>query len=181
MIRILFYLVVLLSAVLPVSPCRAYAQPRQAEEFAVKAAYLYNFAKFTEWPPEVFPTDGSPVFICVMGEDPFGQSLNAIRGKTIGTRKVAVRNIANIDAASACHILFISASEREHLDSIFEKARKTHLLTVSDVEHFDRSGGMVSLVKEGDRIRFAINADAAQQAGIKLSSQLLKLAITVKE
>ena len=158
-----------------------WAQPPNAEEYTVKTAFIFNFAKFTEWPDESFPEESSPMTICILGVDPFGTTLDAIRSKMVGNRKTVVKQISGIEEMNACHILFISDSERERLTPILETARKVHVLTISDMGRFDRSGGMILLFRDGDKIRFSINAGAAKRAGIKLSSQILKLAVTVKE
>ena len=157
------------------------AQPREASEYAVKAAFLYHFAKFVEWPASSFPDNDTDVAICVLGEDPFGSSLEAMRGKTVGARKVAVKQIEGIEAIKSCHILFVSESEAKTLEPILGAAQAARVLTVSDMRLFFRSGGMIALFSEKDKVRFSINAAAAERAGLKISSHLLKLAVMIIE
>jgi len=178
-IMLAFFLVI--SAVLFSGMDEVCAQPREAREYAVKAAFLYNFAKFVEWPASSYPNDETAVVICILGEDPFGRAFEAMQGKTIGKRKVAIRHIAAIPAIKTCHILFIGDSEADRLGPILDAAGAVHALTVSDMPLFFRSGGMIALSTEQDKVRFSINAAAAERAGLRLSSQLLKLAVMVIE
>jgi hypothetical protein len=166
----------LLMSVLPVR-----AGEREAAEYEVKAAFLYNFAKFTEWPAGSFADDQSPLTICVLGDDPFGKAFYTIRSKTVKNRPVAVREIADAGAAGGCHLLFIAASEHPHVDAIVGSLSKRSVLTVSDMKKFAQSGGMISFVMVDDKVRFEINNGAADRAGLKISSQMLKLARNVVE
>lgn len=150
-------------------------------EYDIKAAFLFNFAKFTEWPAESFPDAVTPVTICVLGDDPFGGSLEIIGDKMIDRRKTRVQKIRGTDEISGCHVLFISESERRHLGPVLEAARQQHALTISDMEQFDRAGGMIRLFTANNRIRFSINAGAARRAGVTLSSKLMRLAVSVIE
>jgi hypothetical protein len=148
------------------------------DEYAFKSAFLYNFAKFVTWPLESFPADRPFLNICLIGDAPFGSSLEAISSKTIYEKQLTVQRIDNIEAISSCHVLFISKSEANRLKPILESARSHHVLTVSDIERFDLSGGMIHLFTASDKIRFSINQDAAKLAGLEISSQLLKLSVT---
>jgi len=156
------------------------AQPaRISREYLIKAAILYNFAKFAEWPAAAFRNDGAPLRICVLGDDPFGPALNSLQGKTVRNRALAAAHIASVDAAAACHILFISASESERLDTILNTVGKLPVLTVADISRFANSGGIIALKEVDKRSRIEVNIGAADQAGLKLSSKLLRLADTV--
>lgn len=155
-----------------------WAKEPALDEYAIKSALLYNFAKFVNWPLESFPANHASLEICLIGDAPFGSSLGAISGKTIHERQLTVQRINNIEAISTCHVLFVSESETDRLKPILESARKHHVLTVSDMERFDLSGGMIHLFTASDKIRFAINQDAANLAGLEISSQLLKLSVT---
>ena len=145
-------------------------------EYDVKAAYIYNFAKFVEWPEKAFPGGASPLVITVLGRNPFGAALEALQTKTIKERPIEVRSIDTPDDLGACHVLYVSASEKHRLSWVLAAAGRAGLLTVSDIPGFADSGGMIGFVTEGEKIRFEINLAAARKAEIQVSSQLLKLA-----
>lgn len=149
------------------------------DEYAVKAAYLYNFAKFVEWPTGVFPDPYAPLLICVVGDNPFGDALTAISGKWVESRPVAVRHLPTVVNLEQCHIVFIGRAEQGRFRSLLVRLAHSPILTVSDIDDFAQGGGMIGLVEADQRIRFAINLNAARQANLKLSSQLLKLATIV--
>ncbi|MGH9397673.1 MAG: YfiR family protein [Terriglobia bacterium] len=147
-------------------------------EYAVKAAYLYNFGRFVEWPPQA-TTEGS-FSICVLGMDPFGRVLDGIvAGHTIDGKKVVARRIARSEGAAGCRVIFISSSEAGELTRVLAALANSAVLTVSDMPQFTQSGGMIGFVQQDNRIRFAVNLAAAQRVGLKLSAQLLKLAVNV--
>ena len=150
-----------------------------SREYLIKAAILYNFAKFAEWPKTAFRDDKSPLRICVIGDDPFGPALNSLQGKTVRNRELAAGHITKVEDAAACHILFVSASESERLDTILAKVGALPILTVADINRFAYSGGIIALKEVDKRSRIEVNLGAADQAGLKLSSKLLRLADTV--
>ena len=156
------------------------AQQPTPTEYEVKAAYLYNFGKFVGWPAKV--TAASELFsICVLGEDPFGASFDAtIASESINGKKVVVKRITKPQDAVSCRILFISSSEESRLKEILATLDKTSVLTVSDISQFTRRGGMIRFVMEVNRVRFEVNLTTAEHAGLTLSSQLLKVAISVR-
>jgi len=157
------------------------AGQQKPSEYQVEAAYLYNFGRFVEWPAKGI-TDPSGVFtICVLGEDPFGQALDAtLAGETIGQQRVAARRISSPQMSAECQILFISSSEANHLNKIIEALDKTAVLTVSDIPQFSQRRGMIQFVLEGNRICFEVNLTATQRAGLTMSSELLKVATVVR-
>jgi hypothetical protein len=156
-----------------------HAQQANPTEYEVKAAYLYNFGKFVEWPAKV--TAASDFFsICVLGEDPFGATFDAIASESINGKKVVVKRITKPQDAVSCRILFVSSSEESRLKEILATLDKTSVLTVSDISQFTRHGGMIRFVMEGNRVRFEVNLTTAEHAGLTLSSQLLKVAISVR-
>jgi YfiR/HmsC-like len=157
-----------------------HAQQSSPTEYEVKAAYLYNFGKFVEWPAKV--TAASDFFsICVLGEDPFGSTFDAtIAGESINGKKVVVKRITKPQDAVSCRILFISSSEEGRLQEILAALDKLSVLTVSDLSQFTRRGGMIRFVMEANRVRFEVNLTTAEHAGLTLSSQLLKVAISVR-
>jgi hypothetical protein len=153
------------------------AADEPSREYRIKAAFIYNFAKFTHWPDSSFPDVTAPLEFCVFGEDPFGGALNSIAGKTIRGRKVAVRRVASVEDGAGCHLLFISASELPRLGVILEALTGRPVLTVADMPDFARVGGIISLkTNEQDRLRFEINTGIAKRAGLRISSKLLSLA-----
>jgi hypothetical protein len=157
-----------------------FAQGNKPTDYQVKAAYLYNFGRFVEWPPSSAKSDS--FVVCVLGRDPFGATLdNALAGETISGRHVVAKRISNPQESSVCQILFLSSAEDEHLKQLFESLDKEAVLTVSDIPHFSKRGGMIQFVMEGQRVRFEVNLAATQHAGLILSSELLKVASAVRK
>ncbi|HRY16062.1 MAG: YfiR family protein [Candidatus Competibacteraceae bacterium] len=152
-----------------------------ADEYAIKAAYLYNFAKFIEWPPNSFTKDDAPLNICIIGDHSFDDALARLRGKAVGSHPVFVQEFPAGSDAPGCHIVFISRSQEPRLRNLLATFSKRPALTVSDIEDFAQRGGIIGLIEVEQRIQFAINLAAMRRAGLKLSSQLLKLAIIVDE
>ena len=149
-------------------------------EYQVKAAYLYNFGRFVEW-PSTSVSKGGPFTICVLGPDPFGSALDAtLAGETIDGMSVVPRRVSRPRDAVRCRILFISSAEEGSLKETMAVLDKVSVLTVSDISQFTRRGGMIQFSLEGNRVRFEVNLTAADRAGLTLSSQLLKLAMSVK-
>lgn len=149
------------------------------DEYAVKAAYLYNFAKFVEWPPESFADAGAPLRICIAGDNPFGSALATLSDKTVGSHRVEVLLVPATMGFDQCHIVFIGRAEQGRFKALLAKLGRLPILTISDIGDFAQAGGMIGLVETNQRIRFDINLAATRQANLKLSSQLLKLATIV--
>jgi len=153
------------------------AQPAQPSEYQVKAAFLFNFAKFVEWPPATFPDDKSPLCIGVLGANPFGVDLERfVRDKTINGHPLIVRECHTVEDGKKCQILFVSASEAKQLPDILKGLQGANVLTVGETDGFIESGGIVNFVSEANKIRFQINDAVAKSAGLKISSKLLSLA-----
>lgn len=150
------------------------------DEYAVKAAYLYNFAKYVEWPPGAFATAAAPLSICIAGDNPFGDALATLSGKTVDSHPVEVRHLPAATGLDKCHIVFVGRAEQGRYKTVLARLARLPILTVSDIGDFARMGGMIGLVEADQRIRFDINLAAARQANLKLSSQLLKLATIVE-
>jgi hypothetical protein len=158
------------------------AQAKTASEYEIKAAFLYNFAKFVEWPSSTFTDSKQPFNICVLGADPFGHSLDdAVLGKTVANHPVAIARARQVQEMPDCRILFITGSQRSPLPQLLGKLHGKNVLVVGETEDFASSGGMVQFVLEGNHVRFAINPDAAERAGLKISSKLLALAVVVRD
>jgi hypothetical protein len=157
------------------------AQPQPVDEYQVKAAFLYNFAKFVEWPPEVFKSPMDPITICVIGQDPFGGALDkAVSGKLVDGRPFLVRPQPDARTVSGCQVVFISASERKRFRTIVEDLKTRSALTVSEINGFAENGGMVNFQLEDGKVRIEINPGAAAQERLRISSKLLSLARIVK-
>jgi len=155
-----------------------FAQEVSPSEYQIKAAFLYNFAKFVEWPTQAFAGPDSPIVIGVLGKNVFGDNLaRTIRNKVINDHPFEFKEYRSVKEATNCHILFISASEKEHLPKILKALRGASVLTVSETDQFIEMGGMINFVIEDNRIHFQINDDAARRAGLKISSKLLSLAV----
>jgi hypothetical protein len=149
-------------------------EPPAPTEYHVKAAFLYNFAKFVQWPADV-PTRA--FVITILGRDPFGASLDeTLQGKAIGTLKVVVRRAGTPEELGASQIVFISESERAQVPGILKRLEGTPTLTVAEIDHFAERGGVIRFRMDGDRVRLDINPSAAERARLKISSELLKLA-----
>ena len=163
-----------LSGLLFLAATPGLAQTPRPSEYQLKAAFLYNFAKFIDWPSD----DSSPFVIGILGDNPFGKSLEQIvAGKQINGRTISVQFFQTASEVARCQILFISNSESKHFTEIIKNLKGSAVLTVSENDRFIDSGGMVDFVKEDSRIRFQINDDAAKAVRLKISSKLLSLAV----
>jgi len=161
---------------------RAAVAAEAVEEYRLKAAFVSKFAGFVEWPAETWKGASAPILICVLGENPFGSALDqAISGKTIQDRKLAVRYVTSARQTGGCQIVFVSASERKRFRSILKDLPATGVLTVSDADSFTEEGGIIDLPLEDDKIGIVINLDAAERARLHISSKLLGLARIVRK
>jgi YfiR/HmsC-like len=157
------------------------AQTPRPTDYQVKATYLYNFGRFIEWPGKVAAAQGGPFTVCVLGQDPFGPSLDAtLADETIGGKTVVAKRISSADESGDCQILFLSLTDDSRLNKIIADLDKKAVLTVSDMSQFVKRGGMIQFVLEGKKVRFEVNLTATQHAGLTLSSELLKVATAVK-
>ena len=154
----------------------AYAEHARPAEYEVKAAFIYNFAKFIEWPADA----GASFNLCVLGEDPFGAALDLINGKPVRDKNVAVKRIKSHQQLKTCQIVFISASEKEHLPQILDAVENLSVLTIGDTNGFTQQGVAINFYIEDEKVRFEINPKAAESADLKISSKLLKLGRIVK-
>ncbi len=157
------------------------AMGQDAASYRIKAVFLYNFAQFTTWPESAFDGPKAPFVIGVLGKDPFGTALDAtVKGEEIGGRPIEVRRYRTASEIKNCQILFISASEQDRINPIIDSLAKKPVLTVGETERFALNGGMIRFLAENNKIRFRINAEAAEKAGLTISSKLLRLAEIVK-
>lgn len=166
-----FLLLLAASTALAAWPLRA--DDPKPTEYEVKAAFILNFAHFTEWPDSVA---ADTLRVCILGDDPFGPTFDAILGRATGVRPVAVERDPSLDVAGRCHILFVSLSEGHRVGEILERVGARPILTVSDVDSFAERGGIIGFVIRRSKIRFQINPAAADRAHLRLSAKLLRLA-----
>lgn len=170
--------VILLASTYIVSVSPAQTSPRQMPtESQVKAVYLYNFARFIEWPNDDY-REG--IHICLLGEDPFGDQLSTLGQQTAKGHPLVLVRLDSLDASDGCHILFIARSETSHLPSIFERLRASSILTVGESKGFTDIGGMVGFVDNQGRVALEINLEAARAASLQISSKLLEVAVIVR-
>ena len=182
MLRRLRILIVALSVSLSWAP-GALAQDRDSSnssEYLIKAGFIFNFAKFVEWPPATFAQADSPIVIGILGTDPFGAIIDQIvQDKKIGARGFVVKRLkwgADPKDLRECKILFVGASESAHIDELVQIVRGLPILTVGETPGFAERGGVIRLVLEDNKVRFEVNVEAARQAGLTISSRLLTLA-----
>ncbi len=153
-----------------------HAQAQAPTEYEIKAGFVYNFAKFTEWPDGGRGSRDGWLVLCIMGADPFGTAFRDLEGKLIHGRTLRVKRDATLEALRDCHVLFVADSEERRVLAVLKAVEKHPVLTVSDIDGFPDAGGMIGLVAAGNRIQFDVNLTAANNANLRISSQLLRLA-----
>jgi uncharacterized protein DUF4154 len=172
--------VLVLAAASTQSPAADPGTDRTARPAPLSPAVLYNSTRFVTWPADVFATRQTPLTVCILGTDPFGPELDAfLAGKTVNNRRVVVRRGGPDSELGGCHVLFVGASESARLERVFAGFGRG-VLTVSDIPRFAERGGMIGFVRERSRVGFEINAQAAQDADLDVSSKLLKLARVIR-
>jgi len=158
----------------------AEATGKIVREYDLKAAFLFNFTHFVDWPSEAFADDNAPIVIGILGDDPFGPVLDRIiEGETIKNHKLVVKRSRRIQDLRTCHVLFISKSEKGRIGQILTSLDGASVFTVGEVEGFARRGGITNLFLQGNKVRFEINVEAAKRKGLKISAQLLALGTVV--
>jgi len=156
------------------------AQSNISSEYQVKAAFLFHFAQFVDWPPEAFKDAGAPLTYCTVGEDPFRGALDAsMSGKTIDGRPVRVLHFKLGQEVQTCQILFLGAPEKKSLAATLVNLGASPVLTVGESQNFIEQGGMIGFLWEDNKVHFEINLEAAERAKLKISARLLTLAKTV--
>jgi hypothetical protein len=169
-------------ALLAGSALASSARAQSVTEYQVKALFLFNFAKFVDWSSTDPATAATPIALCIMGENPFGDFLKqTIKGKTINGRELVIKHLMSGQSARGCQMVFISASERRRIRPILESLEGTGILTVGETGGFARLGGVINFILEDNKVHFEINVDAAQRARLKISSKLLSLAKIVRD
>jgi hypothetical protein len=159
-------------------------EPRQVQalpEYVVKAGFLFNFAKYVEWPPDAFEKADSPISIGIVGADPFGEELDkALRNKMVKERGFAIHRFPEPSAIKTCHILFTPRTENGRLAEILKKVDSLAILTVGEDEGFIKGGGVVNILIEKEKPRLEVNPEAAEKAHLTINSKLLKAATIVR-
>lgn len=172
-------LTVLLTAVALLGVNDGCAQTGAPAEYELKAAFIYNFAKYVDWPLESFPSKDSPVTLCILGRDPFSGGFGAIEGRLVHGRPFRVRRGADLEDIGTCNIAFVSDSVERRYAAVLRAVASLPILTISDIEGFAEAGGAVGLFMADGRLQFDANFATLQRANLKASSQALKLARTV--
>lgn len=163
--------------------CEIAARPQNSpSEYQLKAAFLFNFAKFVEWPSDTFPNATSPITLCIFRHDPFGNALDdVIRGKTINNRELVARRIHELAELKNCQVLFVDEREEKQLPEILASLKGASSLVVGEGTDFAERGGAIQFFLENNKLRFAINVDAVQRSRLQASSKLLALARIVHD
>lgn len=148
----------------------------QSKEYQIKAAFLFNFTQFVEWPDAAFSGPDAPLYVGVLGDDPFGSALEeTFRGESVQNHKLSIRHAQKVEDLADCQMLFVSKSENARVPEILAKIDSRPVVTVSEVDGFARRGGTIDFYRENNKVRFEINLGSARQSGLKISSQLLGL------
>jgi len=194
--RVRAYKLIVWVLVLLVAPCAAQGRDESAaqREYQIKAAFLYNFIKFVDWPKEKVAESNEPVVLGIVGKDPFGNAFAPVKDKQDKGRKVLIKRFKpieelkksgekdksllerEIDSLRKCHLLFICSSEEKSINEIINLVKGHSVLTIGDMQGFLESGGIINFIMEEKKVRFEINMTAAKHAKLQIRSQLLRLA-----
>lgn len=157
-----------------VLPARA---DEPSREYEVKAAFIYHFVQFVDWPASAFQSDTSPITIGVLGGNPFGDALeHAIEGKSVNGRSLAIRYFSRVEDVEKCQALFVNSSDPNVLETVQDKLKNQSVLTIGEADQFLSTGGIIRFYNEDNKVRFEINVAAAEHARLQISSKLLRLA-----
>lgn len=169
-----------LTGIIAFAALSSYAAGFISMEYRVKAACLYNFVKFVDWPSSASQASSNPIVIGILGDDPFDGNLDEIvRGHKANGRAIQIKRSARLDDLKGCDVLFISNSEQQHVAGILKSLEGQSVLTVGDAKDFLAQGGAINFLIQENKVRFEINLGAAQKANLKIDSQLLSLATSV--
>jgi hypothetical protein len=159
----------------------SYAAFPNAQEYQVKAVFLYNFANFVRWPRSAFANRYAAFRICILGEDPFREEIDvAVENEYVKRRVVKIERLNKLASVDVCQILFVSQSEKPYLSKILAYIRRRPILTVSDMDGFVRQGGMIQFFKRDKQVRFYIAPDTVKKVGLRVSANLLRIAKIVR-
>jgi hypothetical protein len=157
-----------------------YAEDPKPGEYQIKAAFLYNFAKFVEWPADAFAQKSDTMNLCILGDDPFGPDLKPVQGEIIGNKRLTIKHVKATQPLKECHLLFVCKSEKKQLSKIVNTLKGASILLIGDTDGFAQQNIIINFYLEENKVRFEINTDAAKLARLKISSKLLKLAKIVR-
>ncbi|MDD5327386.1 MAG: YfiR family protein [Phycisphaerae bacterium] len=174
---------------------RAGADSTSSQEYQVKAAFLYNFLQFIDWPEDKSADNNQPLTIGIVGKDPFGDAFEPIKDKKVKDRSVLIKRFNSLEdlkkavennktqpeTCTKCHLLFICSSEQENLKEILNLVKDYNVLTVGEMKGFLEAGGIINFLVVENKIRFEINTSAAERAKLEIRSQLLRLAKRIVE
>lgn len=164
-----------------VVPSLSRSQAPDSGGYQLKLAFLYNFAKFVEWPPGAFPQSNAPVLVGIVGHDPFTIDMEEqVCGRSANGHPILLKRLRPGDALRGCHIIFISAAENKNLPAILANLKGASVLTVGETDTFATNGGVIRFFVENNTLHFEINPDVAAQTGLRISSRLLALAKIVR-
>ena len=172
------FIAALLTAALSVSPALCKAEELAAPEYRIKAAFLYNFARFVSWPDSA--SNNSGFSLCVLGTDPFGELLDALAGKPVHNQGLVIKRLHELALEDNCQLVYVSSENMVDVDAILLLLKDQPVLTVSDTDDFIARGGIIRFRLVEKKVRFDINIDAANMAGLSISSKLLSLARIVR-
>jgi hypothetical protein len=151
-------------------------------EYEIESAMLYNFTKFIDWPDGALGASGGSLVVGVLADDPMAPALAAaLRDKTIHGHPLVVRRLDSTADLKGCAVLLVGSSDRRQIARIVEAVGRSPVLTIGMQAQFSRQGGVIAFLRDGNRIRFEINLDAAERAGLQVSSKLLRLAAIWRE
>ena len=157
-------------------------QAQAVDEYQVKAAYMYNFAKFVDWPAGALGSPTQPIAFCVLGQTPLSQALrDTLSGKVVDQRPLVFRQLSDSKLASKCQALFIGAADKKQMRQALDEVKSLSVLTVGEVENFTDDGGIVRFLLEAGRVRLEFNLEAAGEARLRISSRLLSLGRAVSK
>jgi hypothetical protein len=157
------------------------AHAQTSREDQIKAAFIYNFTKFIEWPAQSFTDGNAAIVIGVLGDSPMAGVLDdVVRGRKVNGRPITVRRIRSAAEAASAHVIFVSATDISYWTQVQAAIETSPIVTVGESPSFIQSGGTINLVVQGDKLRFEINMTAAERSGVKISAQLQKLAAAVQ-
>lgn len=162
-------------------PAPVSGEPISGAEYKVKMGFIYHFIRFTQWPPEAFPSPESPIQFCVVSADPATEILLSLQDREVKGRRIRVDRSAVIEDPGACQVLFIASDDEKIVRPLLDAVRGLDTLSIGETQNFTRMGGIINFFKARNQLRFEVNLDAAESAGLKFSSQLLMSADIVKK
>ena len=153
---------------------------KPSQEYQLKLAFIVNFARFITWPEEAFSPELPQLTLCILGENPFGDALNGVKGKKVGNRKLKIEQIDNLDKEPQCHLLFVSQSKVDSLAALTTAIGNRPIVTISDIPDFATAGETIEFVLKNNRLSFIINNSVLKERGVQASSSLLNLAVVTR-